>query len=284
MQNLLNFLIKNSFWFVFLFLEVVCFYFIFSGNSYQKSVFFNSSNEISGRVYAASAEVTSYFGLKSDNLELLAKTGELEERIAMLENHIFELEKDSLKTVAFLNSDFERDNEYIPARVINNSVAFSHNYITINKGSKDSIKVGMGVVSHDGIVGEVRAVSRNFSVVQSLLNLDSKFSSMLLRSNAFGPLEWTDQNPRFVTMREYPSHESVAVGDTVVTSGHSDVFPSNILIGVVSDFELQRDLNQYVLTIELSTDFNSLKNVLVVKREHLEEKKKLENKVKNAKN
>lgn len=284
MQNLLNFLIKNSFWFVFLFLEVICFYFIFSDNSFQRSVFLNSSNEISGRVYNTTSEITSYFGLKSDNLELLAKTGELEERIAMLENHIFELEKDSLKTVAFLNTSFEKDNEYIAAQVINNSVAFSHNYITINKGSKDSIKVGMGVVSHDGIVGEVRAVSRNFAVVQSLLNLDSKFSSMVLRSNAFGPILWTDRNPRFVTMNEYPSHESIAIGDTVVTSGHSDVFPKNIMVGIVKDFELQRDLNQYKLTIELSTDFNSLKNVLVVRREHLEEKRQLENKIRNAKN
>lgn len=284
MRNLLNFLVKNSFWFVFIFLEVICFYFIFTNNSYQRSVFLNSSNEISGRVFSASSGMTSYFGLKSDNVALLARAGDLEERIAMLENYIFELEKDSLKTIAFLNSDYERDNEYIAAQVINNSVALTQNYITINKGARDSVKVGMGVVSHDGIVGEVRAVSRNFAVVQSLLNSDSKFSCKLTKSNAFGPLEWIDRDPRYATMREYPSHERVAIGDTVITSGYSDVFPSGILVGVISDFESQEDVNQYKLTIELSTDFNALKNVLVVKRDHLEEKRELEKQVKHAKN
>lgn len=284
MHNLLNFLIKNTHWFVFIFLEVICFYFIFSHNSYQRSVFLNSSNEISGNVYAASANVRSYFGLRSDNVELLEKTGELSARIEMLENYIFELEKDSLKTIAFLNASNERENDYIAARVINNSVSQTQNFITINKGSKDGITVGMGVISHDGVVGEVRAVSHNFSVVQSLLNSDSKFSSKLTKSNAFAPLEWIERDPRYATIREYPSHEHVAKGDTVVTSGYSDVFPNGVMVGIVEDFQSQSDVNQYTLKIKLSTDFNALKNVLVIKREHLDEKRELENKVKNAKN
>ncbi len=284
MHNLLNFLIRNTYWFVFIFLEVVCFYFILSHNSYQRSVFLNSSNEISGNVYATSASVTSYFGLRSDNMELLKKTGELSARIEILENHIFELEKDSLKTIAFLGKDNEREDDYIPARVINNSVSQTQNFITINKGRNDGVAVGMGVVSHDGVVGEVRAVHNNFAVIQSLLNSDSKFSCKLTKSNAFGPLEWIERNPRYATIREYPSHEQVAVGDTVVTSGYSDVFPNGVMVGTVENIDLQTDVNQYTLTIKLSTDFHALKNVLVINRGHLNEKRELEKQVRNAKN
>lgn len=284
MHNLLNFLVKNSYWFIFIFLEVVCFYFIFSENSYQRSVFLNSSNEISGRIYAGGAEITSYFGLKDENQQLLKRYGESLDKIAMLENRIFELEKDSLKTVAYLENHTEGENQYIAARVINNDVSSPRNFITINKGAKDSIKVGMGVVSHAGIVGEVRAVSHNFSVIQSLLNADSKFSCKLLRSQAFSPLIWDGENPRYGMIQEYPSHEEVVIGDTVVTSGYSDVFPSGIMVGVVDSFEIDKATNQYNLTIELSTDFQSLTNILVVKRDYLEEKKKLENSIKDAKN
>lgn len=282
MHNLLNFLVKNSYWFLFVLLEVICFYFIFSENSYQRSVFLNSSNEISGRVYAVTSGVTSYFGLKKENVSLLEHNGMLQDKINFLEDQIFELTKDSLKTYAYMDTAYEKANEYIAARVLNNSVANIKNYITINKGTKDGIKEGMGVISEGGIVGEVRAVSQNFSVVQSLLNADSKYSSKLLHSNAFGPLEWQKENPLYAVMREYPAHEKVAVGDTVVTSGYSDVFPSGILIGIVHEYKEVEGQNQFDLTVELSTDFIALKNVLVVKRNYLEEKQALEKQVQDV--
>lgn len=284
MRNLLSFLINNSYWFVFIFLEAISFYFIFSDNSYQRSVFFNFSNELSGQVYKTSSNVTSYFGLREENVGLLQQNGDLMNRIAMLEDHIFELEKDSLRTRAFLDAKYEDKNTYIPARVVNNSVSLVRNYITINKGSKDNIEVGMGVVSHRGIVGEVRAVSSNFSIIQSVLNADSRYSCKLLGANAFGPLEWDGSNPRFATIKDYPSHEKVAVGDTVVTSGYSDIFPSDVMVGIIEGFEMQEDGSQYRLNVDLSTDFNSLTNVLVVKIDLLEEKRKLEDSVRNAKN
>lgn len=284
MHNLLNFLIKNSYWFVFIFLEIVSCYFIFSENSYQRSVFLNSSNEVSGRIYASTSSISSYFGLKEENKSLLEQNGILRDRIFQLEGYLFDLESDSLTTLAYLDSHYESDNEYIAARVINNSVSQIHNFITIDKGAKDGIEVGMGVISHEGVVGEVRAVSSNFAVLQSLLNPDSKYSCKIKSTNAFSSLEWSTMDSRYVLMKEYPSYESVHVGDTVITSGYSDVFPSDVLVGTVSDFTVNKDLNQYEITVELSTDFNALKNVLVVKRSYLKEKQTLENSVANAKN
>lgn len=276
MHNLLNFLLRNSHWFFFILLEVISFYFVFSENSYQRSVFLNSSNEVSGKVYAFTSGVSSYFGLKQENESLLKHNGDLQNKIKFLENQIFEITKDSLRTAAYLDEQFEYENEYIPARVINNSVGKLKNFIVINKGTNHGVEKGMGVISQQGIVGEVRAVSENFSVIQSLLNIDSKFSSKLLNTNAFGPIEWLEIDPRFATMREYPAHERVEIGDTVVTSGYSDVFPRGVLIGKVYAYEKVDGMNQYKLKIELSTDFSTLENVLVVKRNYLEEKKNLE--------
>ena len=56
------------------------------------------------------------------------------------------------------------------------------------------------------------------------------------------------------------------------------------MVGIVHSFDIDIATNQYELTVELSTDFHSLSNVLVVKREHLEEKRELEKTLKNVKN
>ena len=70
MHNLLNFLAKYSYWFLFLVLEAISFVLLFQFNSYQGSVWFTSANAVSGKVYEQSAKVKSYFQLETINEEL----------------------------------------------------------------------------------------------------------------------------------------------------------------------------------------------------------------------
>lgn len=284
MRNLINFLLKNNSWFVFIFLEVICFYFVLNSNSYQKSVFLNSSSEITGRVYAISGGISSYFGLRQENQELLARSAELQSQINELKNYLFLIQADSLKTETFLVSSLERKTkpDYIIARVEKNSISMLENYIIIDKGTKDGVREDMGVISSQGIVGVVRAASSNYAMVQSLLNPHSRFSCKILSSNTSGILIWEGGDARYAKLTEYPKYEKVAVGDTIVTSGFSDFFPENIMVGIVEDFKSENDDNFYSLKVKLSTDFGSLKNVLLI-NSNSEEVKELENKVKNAK-
>ncbi|WP_165024771.1 MULTISPECIES: rod shape-determining protein MreC [unclassified Dysgonomonas] len=285
MRNLINFLLRNSSWFVLIFLEIICFYFIFSSNSYQKSVFLNSSNEISGKVYSVSGNILSYFGLRQENQELLLKNAELQSQVSNLKNHLYEIENDSLKTEAFLEDSLHqrKEYEYIISRVINNSVSQAQNYITIDKGSNDGVKEDMGVISQQGIVGVVRAVSNNFAVIQPVLNPNSKFSCKILNSNTPGTLIWDGEDPRYASLTDYPKFEKFEVGDSIITSGFSGIFPEGIFVGVVEDYVSQSNDNFYSLKIKLSTDFSSLKNVLLIKNSAIEEKYELEKKVQNAK-
>ena len=71
MRNLLNFLIKYNYWFLFLLLEAASFVLLFRFNYYQQSVFFTSANSVAGKVYDVSGTITSYFHLKSVNEDLL---------------------------------------------------------------------------------------------------------------------------------------------------------------------------------------------------------------------
>lgn len=274
MHNLLNFFVKYFSILLFILLEILCFYLIFSHNSYQKSVYLNTSNLVVGKLYEGTSEVNSYFGLKTENEILLELNGDLKNKIALYENEIFELTKDSIKISSLVNNNIT--NEYIIGRVIKNSVNLNHNYITINKGINDSVMVGMAAISAEGAVGEVVAASGNFAIIQPLINTKSNYSCKLKNTNTFGPFHWDGLNSKVVTMNDFPSYEPIQVGDTVVTSGYSDVFPSDILIGTVKDIQLDQQANNYDLQIELSTNFNTLKNVLVIKRDYLKELNQLE--------
>lgn len=285
MRNLINFLLKNSSWFVFIFLEIICFYFIFSTNSFQRSVYFNSSNEITGRVYAITGGVLSYFGLRTENEDLLKRNTELQSQISELKEYIYKLENDSLKTDAFLADSLGRKyipQQYILARVESNSISQVYNFIIINKGKNDGVKTDMGVASQNGIVGVVRDVTSNYAVVQPVLNPNSRFSCKILNSNTAGTLVWDGGDSRYADLTEYPKYEKVAVGDTIVTSGFSDIFPEGIFVGIVEDFKSESNDNFYTLKVKLSTDFGALKSVFLLNIKD-DERKELEEKIKNAK-
>lgn len=285
MRNLIQFLVKNSSWFVFVFLEIICFYFIFSDNSYQKSVFVNSSNEFVGRIYSVSGSITSYFGLKSQNQELLKQNAELQLQVLALENDLHKIKTDSTEIKAFVNNraELRKDYDMTIAQVVNNSVHQLNNLITINKGSKDSVQTDMGVISHQGIVGVVRAVSTNFAVVQPVLNPDTRISCKLSNSNVPGTLIWDGQDRRYAYLTDYPEYEKFEKGDTVVTSGYSDFFPEGIMVGVVEDFKKQSVSNSYSLKVKLATDFASLKDVIAIRNKKKKEQFKLEAQLQNAK-
>jgi len=280
MRNLINFLLKNSSWFLFIFLEIFCFYLIFSGNSYQKSVFLNSTNEVTGRVYSVSGGILSYFGLKQENQELLQQNAKYQEQISKLKEYVLTLESDTLKVDAFLSSlDKKTESRFILAAVEKNSISMIENYIVINKGENDGIKADMGVISQQGIVGIVRASSSNYSIIQSVLNSHSRFSCKVVNSTADGILLWEGGDSRYAKLTEYPKYGAVEIGDTIVTTGFSDFFPEGIIVGTIEDFESEADDNFYSMKIRLSTDFGALKNVFVL-RNNNDEIKELEEKVK----
>lgn len=285
MRNLIDFIIKNSSWFIFVFLEIICFYFIFSSNSYQKSVFLNSSNEITGKLYSVTGGVTSYFGLQSQNRDLLEKNAEYQAQVLSLKKLLHEVVADSMVIEAFLNDSLKRKKEYnfIIAQVVNNNVSMTHNYITISKGESDGIKPDMGVISQQGIVGVVRAVSDNFAVVLPVLNPDMKVSCKTLASNTTGILSWDGSDSRFANMMDYPKFEKFEKGDTIVTSGFSGTFPEGLLVGVVEDYKSQTNDNFYSLKVKLSTDFISLKDVIVIGSNMVQEQSLLEKRVRDAK-
>ena len=278
MRNLLNFLLKYNYWFLFILLEVICFVLLFRFNNYQQSVYFTSANVVTGKVYEVSGSVSSYFHLKSVNEDLLDRNMLLEQQIANLENALRERQVDSVIVNSIRNLD-NKDYQIFKAHVIRNSLNQADNYITLDKGSSSGIRPEMGVVDGNGVVGIVYKTSPNYSLVISVLNSKSSISCKIVGSEYFGYLKWEHGDSRYAYLKDLPRHAEFNLGDTVVTSGFSTVFPEGIMVGTVDDMSDSNDGLSYLLKIKLATDFGKLSDVRVVARTGQEEQKKLENKV-----
>jgi len=277
MRNLLDFLIKYNYWFLFILLEVVCLLLLFRFNHYQQGVFFTSANAVTGKVYELSGGVSSYFHLKSTNEALLDRNLALEQQITQLEKALKVYHTDSLEIVSIKNTPLT-DIEIFKADVINNSLTKADNYITIDKGEKDGIRPEMGVVDANGVVGIVYMTSGHYSVVISLLNSKSNISCKILGSDYFGYLKWEHGDSRYAYLKDLPRHAAFNLGDTVVTSGYSTVFPAGVMVGTVDDMSDSHDGLSYLLKVKLATDFGKVSTVRILSRSGQQEQHELEKK------
>jgi len=171
---------------------------------------------------------------------------------------------------------------FTPARVINNSVNKQQNYITLNKGRKDGIKPDQGILSPQGIVGVVTSVSESYSTGLSLLNPRWSVSAKLQKSGFYGSLSWNGEDYQLLDLLEIPFHVKLAVGDTVVTSGHSSIFPEGLLIGVVEEYAQPEGENYYDIKVRLATNFKSIRYVEVIENLKKDELVNLENSIKDG--
>lgn len=272
MRNLLRFFVKNSFIFLFLIFEVIAFGMLVQNNNYQNSKFFNSSNFLVGNLYATINNFNEYFHLKEDN-EVLA-----EQNAKLLSTNTSSFMKVFGRLVQINDTTYLQKYVYSSAKIINNSTNKRQNYITLDKGSINGVKDEMGVISSKGVVGIVKNVSPHFSSVMSVLHEKTKLSAKIKKSGYFGSLVWGNNNYRIADLKDIPNHVKLSIGDTIVTSGFSSIFPENVMIGTVKEFDLPEGNNFYNIKVEFSEDYKNVSHVYVVRSLLKEEKEMLEQK------
>lgn len=281
MRDLLNFFLKYNYWFLFILLEIISMVLLFRFNHYQGSAFFTSSNRVAGWVYEAANHVTGYFHLKTINDDLVQKNVELQLQMEHLRNTLTGIMGDSAE-VGRMEDEALLGYEIYKARVVSNSLTHADNYITIDKGENDGIRSEMGVVDGNGVVGIVYLTSANYSVVIPVLNSKSSISCKIKRSDYFGFLKWDGGSSKYAIVKDMPRHSLFSLGDTVVTSGYSAVFPGGIPVGTVEDIADSHDGLSYLLKVKLFTDFGKLNDVRVISRKGQEEQTELEQKLKKG--
>jgi rod shape-determining protein MreC len=274
MQKLIEFLIAKKHWLMFFVCEIIAFTLIYRNNAYQRNMIMMSANVVTGRILSVSNAVFSYLDLQKVNRLLVEKNNRLEMELVMLREQLNEKTEDTISAMK------EFDYAYITAGVVNNSTIYTHNYITLNKGSDDGIHSDMGVVSMNGLAGVVMTVNASYSLVISLLNTNLKISAKVKDTHYFGTLSWKGGDPRFAFLEELPAHAVFNAGDTIVTSGYSTFFPQGIMVGIVDSYNRQHDDNFFLLKVRLSTDFQTLRTVSVIENRNQEAQREIEKGIK----
>lgn len=273
MHNLTEFLAKHNHWFVFLVLEVVSMVLLFRYNSYQGSVWFSSANAVTGKVYEWDSAVESYFSLSGVNSQLTQRNAFLEQQVRMLDDSIARLTRSQEAAVTRLSSMVPFQGcRLIPAKVVANMVNRYDNLITIDKGYSDGVKRDMGVVCGMGVVGIVYLVSEHYSIVIPALNSHSNISCTIQRRGYFGYLRWRGGSSQLAYLEDVPRHAHFKLGDNVVTSGYSSVFPPGVMVGKVLHVFNSADGLSYRVQVKLSTDFARLRDVCLVDDSALQER------------
>ncbi len=248
---------------------------LFKDDPYRQHVYITSAGRLASTAYKGANNITSYFDLHEINSDLNRRNAELQAEIVRLQESIDELHEIYFVDTLVPEPDV-RHFDFIVAHVINNSIAHPYNYITINKGEAEGVRPELGVIDHNGVVGIVSNVGAHSARVISLLNPHFRLSCKIKRSDYFGSLVWNGGDPTEASLEELPRHTRFEVGDTIVTSGYSAVFPAGLPVGVVLDDDTDKNQNFFTLRVRLLADFTTLGNVQVVVNNRADELKALQ--------
>ena len=271
MRNLIDFLARHNHWFLFVLLEVLSFVLLFHYNSYQGSVWFSSANAVSGKVFEWNASVTQYFSLVDVNKTLTERNIYLERQVEQLTEQLEKAGRDSTE-IERMQTSVLKDCNTIPAKVVSCSLNKLNNFITIDKGYADGVRKDMGVVCGTGVVGIVYLMSEHYSVLIPVLSSVSNISCTIRSRGYFGYLHWKGGSPEEAYIDDIPRHARFKLGDVIVTSGYSSVFPPGIVVGKIKHVYNSANGLSYRLKITLSTDFGRLRDVCVINDKEMDRK------------
>src|SRR5688572_1526793 len=233
MRNVFLFIRRYFTFFAFVALQAMALWFLFTYNKFHRAKGLGWANELTGRINSRYKNVDDFFHLKAENQRLHAMNDSLLNQLPV--NFI---ERDTSSkivqdTIPYDTLGHYRRYIWRPAKVVYNTVSGQKNYIQLNRGANDGIRDNMSVLSSDGAaIGVVVNVSPNFSQVMSLLHVQSRRSVIMKRTGNIGIIEWDGQNPLYLTLKNIPKSDSVAVGDSILTSVNS-YFPPGFMVGTV---------------------------------------------------
>lgn len=224
---------------------------------------------VTGTLYQVSNSIGQYFNLGKENKALLEENRLLK---TIVHNLAIDTINYSAKDSFVLNQNFK----FRTAQVYKNSYSQTANYLTINKGKKDSIKTDHGVVTSRGIVGIIENTSQNFSSVLSILNTRSRINAQLKKTNHIGSLVWNTESTEEVQLIDISKFAPVTIGDTIITGGQSTIFPKGILIGTIASYQLDAGGDTYIVNVKLFNDMTNIGHVYIIENLQAPEIKSLQ--------
>ncbi len=244
---------------VFIILEIAAINHYAGSTSYTRAKILGTSNAAMGGVYKTASNIKHYFSLNKENRALTAELTELHN-----EFEAYKAANPPAEDMPEIPASEAAKYFYKSANVINNTIALRENFLTIDKGTLDGVEANMAVITPEGtVVGIVQACSEKYSVCMSILNEKFRTAGLIKGSDHFGSILWDGTSADIVRLTEVSKYAEIAPGDTIVT-GHSSIFPSDIVIGTVESWKMVAD-SYFDIEVRLARPLTSANKVLLVR-------------------
>ena len=274
MNRIIQILIKNHVFFTFIILELVSLKIISDKHIMFQSNVTKKLIDVQSYTFLKEKQLKNYFSLRRQTEELL-----YDNLILSKENTFLREQLEKIKNNTTV-SDLQLDSMYfLQAKVVKNIWNKKQNFIMINQGLKHGVQPNMGVVSKSKLVGITQLSSDNFSSIISIINTEVMISAKIKNSGQFGTLRWNGKNINKMQLYDIPRHAELKIGDTIVTSGYSNIFPENIEIGTISKYDFEKNTNFLNIEIELFVDFTKIDFLYILKSEFKLERNILDEKI-----
>ena len=258
MRNLILFIIKNKEHFVYLFTFVLSFTLLFTNDNDEMSVVRGFSSDLVSLISTPIVKVKSLAIVNEENQYLREKNLQLNLEL----QSILYAADENKKLRELLNFKRNTNLKIIPSRIINKGIQANINSLTIDVGLTSGVNANQAVLTPDGIIGKTIQVGKNSSLVQSISDNNFRLSVRIMPSGAVGILRWYENN--ICKIYEVQKNVDISIGDRVITSGFSKIYPTKLPVGYVSGVYDERGSYQKVVNVEIQNDFESIQNVFVV--------------------
>ncbi len=258
MRGLFAFLIKYHFFILLFVLQAISFVLIVSYNSIQRDVFISTSSTLTGGLENEVNDISEYLSLKEENTKLHKEN-------ARLKNALYRNYRNTNVT-RHTHSDtaLQQLYTYLPCKVIQSSVFKTRNYLTINAGANQGVQKMDAVLSSDGVVGVVKNVGEDYSVVLPIINTDFSISCRIGHQGYCGSMTWEGGDYKSSKLNDIPMHIKPSKGDSLFTTGYSLVFPTDEFVGLIKDVQKKDGESFFDIDASIAVDFKKIQSVYVV--------------------
>lgn len=162
----------------------------------------------------------------------------------------------------------------VPAEILGKKLEIGQLMVTLNVGSSDSVQVNMPVINESGLIGKIVATTPGYSIAQLALHRMFSASAKVKRSRIDGIINWEDG--QMLRLQNVWKTSDILVGDTIVTSEYSNIYPPEIMIGTVQEIGSGEGGMFTRVIVKPQVDFSTLERVFVVRYRRSIERQALE--------
>lgn len=246
----------------FLVLEAAAVFLMMNSGVVQRFRVMGGLREVQAFFWGKNEQLRHYFSYRGENEKLAEENLALKNELSRYRTYVAGADS----AVSLVTPEFS----FVKANVIKSFIDRQSNYITIDRGVRDGVKIGMGVITERGIVGIVNATGERYSQIISFMSKDQTVSAKIRKNGAFGPMNWIGADTRTALMHEVSVHAEAAPGDTIVSSGFSSIYPADIPLGTIISSEIINGSSQEV-KVKLFEDYGALHTVYVACSSRIDE-------------